>query len=90
MTSVGQRYDVPLSFSFGVSNSSSMAGWRGFILIEVALKSLLSSSNLLASCLLCAYDPPKRNGQHIAHPFSGRERTRREGLQRQQNYRQIF
>lgn len=81
---------VPLSFSFGVSNYSSMAGWRGFILIEVALKSLLSSSNLLASCLLCVYDPLKRNGLHIAHPFLGRECTRREGLQRQQNHRQIF
>lgn len=90
MTSVGPRYEVPLSFSFGVSNSFSMVGWSGFILIEVALKSHLSSLNLLASCLLCVYDSPKHDGKNIAHPFSGRECTRREGLQRQQNYSQIF
>lgn len=68
MTSVGPRYEVPLSFSFGVSDSSSMVGWSGFILIEVALKSHLSSLNLLASCLLCVYDSPKHDGKHIAHP----------------------
>lgn len=86
----GAKVRRPAFFSSEIPNSSSMAEWREFILIEVALKSLLSLSNLLASCLLCVYDPPKRGFQHIAHPFSGRERTRREGLQRQQNYRQIF
>lgn len=66
---------MPLPFLNRISNSFSMAGSREFILTEVALTSLLSSSNLLASFLPCVYAPLKRNGHPFAHLVSGRERT---------------
>ena len=75
MMSVGPRCGMPLPFLNGISNSFSMAESREFILTEVALTSLLSLSNLLASFLPCVYVPLKRNGHPSAHLFSGRERT---------------
>lgn len=66
---------MPLSALIGISNFFSMAGSREFILTVVALTSLLSSSNLLASFLPCVYAPLKRIGHLITHLVSGRERT---------------